>query len=80
MTMKTWAYEQFGNDGKIYNLRIICTDEEKAQLQRVGILPGDVWRRYTNAVEHAAIVDGAVVFEQSARRAGAAQDTQVELK
>jgi hypothetical protein len=40
--MKTWTFEQTGNDGKLYNLRIICTDEEKAQLQRVGILPGDV--------------------------------------
>jgi hypothetical protein len=40
--MKTWTFEKYGLDGKLYNLRMICTDEEKAQLQRVGILPGDV--------------------------------------
>jgi hypothetical protein len=40
--MKTWTYEQAGNDGKLYNLRIICTEQEKAQLKHVGILPGDV--------------------------------------
>jgi hypothetical protein len=40
--MKTWTFEKHGNDGKLYNLRIICTEAEKDQLQRVGILPDDV--------------------------------------
>jgi hypothetical protein len=40
--MKTWTYEQTGSDGKLYNLRILCTEQEKAQLKRVGILPDDV--------------------------------------
>lgn len=40
--MKVWSYFAAGHDGRLYNVRLLLSDEELRGLQRAGVVPDTV--------------------------------------